>query len=360
MNDSNHPWRDRYLDLVHGRARGVTAGLLRMGLWAASWFYSAGVRLRNALYDWSWRTIHRVRVPVISIGNLTVGGTGKTPAAEYIAGYYRSLGLRVAILSRGYGEVGGRNDEARVLEANLPDVPHLQGADRVGLANIAVEELESQVLVLDDGFQHRRLGRDLDLVLIDATSPWGLGSVLPRGLLREPVGGVGRADAVLLTRCDQVEGGQRRQILERIRRLAPRAVIASAIHQPVELTNAEGHSIATGLIEERPCAAFCGIGNPEGFRRTLLDLGGDLRAWRTFPDHHPYKRPDVQALHDWASALPEEAVILTTQKDLVKLMLVELAGRPLWSVRIRLAVEENEEALQNLLHDRVVKQLEEA
>jgi tetraacyldisaccharide 4'-kinase len=205
------------------------------------------------------------------------------------------------------------------------------------------------VLVLDDGFQHRRLGRDLDIVLVDATCPWGLGCVLPRGLLREPLSGLGRADAVLLTRCDQVEAGQRRQILERVRRLAPKAVIAAASHQPVELINAEGQSNPTALIRARPCAAFCGIGNPEGFRRTVLDLGGDLRDWRTYPDHHPYTRSDVQDLQDWASALPEEAVILTTQKDLVKLRLVELAGRPLWAVRVRLAVLENEEALQALL-----------
>src|SRR5439155_4635434 len=129
---------------------------------------------------------------------------GNTPCVEYLARHYRDLGLRVAVLSRGYGAREGRNDEALVLEANLPDVPHLQGADRVALARIAVEELESNVLVLDDGFQHRRLARDLDVVLIDATEPWGYGYLLPRGLLRESPRGLKRAGAVLLTRCDQV------------------------------------------------------------------------------------------------------------------------------------------------------------
>ena len=109
---------------------------------------------------------------------------------------------RVAILSRGYGgpDGGGRNDEALVLEENLPDVPQLQGADRVALAHVAVEELESEVLVLDDGFQHRRLARDLDVVLIDATNPWGHGHLFPRGLLREPVSSLRRADVLVLTR----------------------------------------------------------------------------------------------------------------------------------------------------------------
>src|SRR5262249_43603746 len=153
------------------------------GLWALSLVYGAAIRLRNLCYDRGWRRSYRAPIPVISVGNLTVGGTGKTPCVEYVARYYRERNLRVAILSRGYGSSDGPNDEARVLEENLPDVPHLQGADRVALAEIAVEELDSELLILDDGFQHRRLARDLDMVLIDATQPWGHDFLLPRGLL---------------------------------------------------------------------------------------------------------------------------------------------------------------------------------
>src|SRR5262249_14336937 len=155
--------------------------------------YGLAVRLRNLCYHLGWKRSYRAPVPVVSVGNLTVGGTGKTPCVEYVARYYREHDLRVAILSRGYGgssrpptPSSGRNDEARVLEENLPDVPHLQGADRVALATVAVEELDSEVLVLDDGFQHRRLARNLDVVLVDTTVPWGYGYLLPRGLLREP------------------------------------------------------------------------------------------------------------------------------------------------------------------------------
>src|SRR5205823_12595962 len=147
-------------------------------------------------------------VPVVSVGNLTAGGTGKTPCVEYVARVYRQWEVRVAVLSRGYGSHGGLNDEALVLEENLPDVPHLQGADRAALAAAAVEELESEVLVLDDGFQHRRLARDLDLVLLDATNPWGHGYLLPRGLLRESPKGLKRDGVVMLTRCDQVSGDE--------------------------------------------------------------------------------------------------------------------------------------------------------
>src|SRR5262249_31870064 len=143
-------------------------------------------------------------VPVISVGNLTMGGTGKTPCVEYVSRRLSDRGHRVAILSRGYGEGDGPNDEALVLEQDLPDVPHLQGADRVALAHMAVDELESEVIVLDDGFQHRRLGRSLDLVLIDATQPWGHGFLCPRGLLRESPGELARAHVLIITRCDHI------------------------------------------------------------------------------------------------------------------------------------------------------------
>ena len=120
---------------------------------------------------------------------------------EWLARWFRRRGVRVAILSRGYGHTGGLNDEGRVLEENLPDVPHLQSPDRVALAQVAAVELETEVIVLDDGFQHRRLRRDLDVVLIDALEPFGLGRLFPRGLLREPVRSLERAGVVVLSRC---------------------------------------------------------------------------------------------------------------------------------------------------------------
>ncbi|HEY1186298.1 MAG TPA: tetraacyldisaccharide 4'-kinase, partial [Gemmata sp.] len=139
----------------------------------ASGPYGLAARTRNALFDRGWKRTHRAPVPVVSVGNLTLGGTGKTPCVEWVARFFREREVQVTILSRGYGSAGGQNDEALVLEDNLPDVPHLQGADRVALAATAVEELEAELLVLDDGFQHRRLHRDLDIVLIDATRPPG-------------------------------------------------------------------------------------------------------------------------------------------------------------------------------------------
>lgn len=341
--------RDHFLRLISGAAHGATPALERLALRAASLPYGLAVRLRNVAYRLGWLSSRRVGVPVVSVGNLTAGGTGKTPCVAYIARYFRGLGRRVAILSRGYGGAGGRNDEALVLEEELPDVPHLQGADRVALAATAIEELESQVLVLDDGFQHRGLARDLDLVLVDATAPWGHGYLLPRGLLREPVSALRRAGIVLLTRCDQAPAEQRERLRQTISRIAPNVPMIETSHRPVELFNSDGTVASLELLRERPIAAFCGIGNPEAFRRTLLDLGADVIAFRVYPDHHAYTREDVEDLRRWSGDLPADAVVVTTQKDLVKLRLSQLGDRPLWCLRIRLHVESGQDVLEDRL-----------
>jgi tetraacyldisaccharide 4'-kinase len=288
---------------------------------------------------------------VISVGNLTLGGTGKTPCVEYVARFCRQRDVRVTILSRGYGSVRGRNDEALVLEENLPDVPHLQGPDRVVLASTAVEELESEALILDDGFQHRRLQRDLDLVLLDATNPWGHGYLFPRGLLREPARSLRRAGVIALTRCDQVEPAVRRALREAVERLAPQVPVVETTHRPVGLINSERQQTPLEDLGKYRVAAFCGIGNPEAFRKTLVDLGADVRAFRIFADHHAYSRADVESLRTWAGQQAKDCVIVTTQKDLVKLRLAMLGGRPLWALQICLHVEVGQELLDRKLQE---------
>jgi len=343
------PSGDYYRDLIGGRECGLWAGMQRLVLRLASVPYSAAVRARNWLYQLGWKQSFWASVPVISVGNLTVGGTGKTPCVEYVARFCREQGLRVAILSRGYGSAGGWNDEALLLEENLPDVPHLQGADRVALAQAAVEELESEVLVLDDGFQHRRLRRDLDVVLIDATNPWGHGYLLPRGLLREPRSSLRRAGVIVLTRCDQVSLPMLRRFREEISLIVPGVPVAVTVHQPVELVDAEQRTELLALVKQSPVAAFCGIGNPEAFRRTLADLGAEVCAFRSYSDHHAYTRADVQGLRTWAGQQPEHSLVLTTQKDLVKLRLTQLSGRRVWALRVRLEIQSGQGELNEQL-----------
>jgi tetraacyldisaccharide 4'-kinase len=349
----------RFHRLVSCETRGVGAALARAGLRALSWPYGLGVRCRNAFYTLGWKRVHHATVPVVSVGNLTLGGTGKTPAVEYAAHFFRERKRRVAILSRGYGAEHGCNDEALVLEENLPDVPHLQGPDRVELAHAAVGELESELLILDDGFQHRRLHRDLDIVLVDATNPWGHGHVFPRGLLREPKSSLRRAALVLLTRCDQVGPWRLQELRVEIAKIAPRVPLVESIHQPRRLMNGE-HEAPLELLREHPIAAFCGIGNPAAFHemihRFALDCGrlaprdaASRSEATTFPDHHAYTRADVDWLRSWARQLPEDALIITTQKDLVKLRLPDLAGRPLWALQIALQPTRGRESLDHML-----------
>lgn len=348
------PSAETYHALIRGDRRGPIAALTRAGLRAASWPYGFGVWWRNRLYDRGWKTIHQAAVPVVSVGNLTLGGTGKTPCVEYVAGFYRDLGLPVAILSRGYGADQGRNDEAMVLEENLPDVPHLQGPDRVALATTAVEELEVELLVLDDGFQHRRLGRELDIVLIDATAPPSRDYLFPRGTLREQVRGLGRAGVFLLTRCDQVDPAAIEEARAWLTTRFPGCPVATSEHRPTELIGVDRIG-AVDDLRGRVVGAFSGIGNPAAFRRTLEDLGARVAAFRAFPDHHPYARADIDDLNDWASGLPPGAMIATTQKDWVKLRVPDLGGRSLWAVRIGLAIRDGREAfndaLRRVVHD---------
>jgi tetraacyldisaccharide 4'-kinase len=189
-----------WVRVVRGVERGPLAGVARFGLWFLQWPYRLVVANRNARFDQS--TPFRAAVPVVSVGNLSVGGTGKTVCVEWVARQLRDAGHAVTILSRGYGKnSSSQNDEAMMLAVNLPDVPHLQGPDRSVTARLAVEELEAEVLVLDDGFQHRQLHRDLDIVLLDATQPATSQWPLPRGTYREPFSSLVRANAVILTRC---------------------------------------------------------------------------------------------------------------------------------------------------------------
>lgn len=335
--------------LTRGETRGPPAAVLRAGLWWARWPYGLGVWSRNRAFDVGWKRVARATVPVVSVGNLTLGGTGKTPCVEYVARAYRDFGKQVAILSRGYGADSGPNDEALVLEANLPDVPHLQGRDRAALAATAVDELESEILVLDDGFQHRRLHRDLDVVLLDATRPISREYLFPRGSMREPVSGLKRAGLAIFTRCDQAGEAAVAEQRTWLGKRFPNLPTATATHAPVELIGTDDRTEPVAALQGRPLGIVSGIGNPAAFRRTLADLRASAVGERTFPDHHNYTRSDVDALRTWAETLPADAWIATTQKDWVKLQIPDLAGRPLWAVRVGMQFLDGEDTVREKL-----------
>ncbi len=369
-----------FREIVDGRRRGAGASLLRGGLRLGESCYATAVRLRNRLYDVGAARAHRIGVPVVSVGNLTLGGTGKSPMVRWLARRFRQSGVSPAVVSRGYGSAAGEaNDEALELRLLLPDVPHVQNPDRVAGGREAVEKYGAQLVLLDDGFQHRRIARDLDIVLLDALTPFGYGHVFPRGMLREPVSGLRRADAVVLSRADLIEPAEREAIWRVVRRYAPAAIRVEAAHAPRTLISTAGKGgpeKGTGTfcaqhpegrsgkrclspfpaLKETPIdslrdesiAAFCGLGNPAGFRHTLEQCGCRVVAFREFPDHHRYTAEDVESLARWAEGLGATAVLCTC-KDLVKIARDRLGNMPLQAVQIDLELLSGQEALESRL-----------
>lgn len=340
---------DSYHALIRGELRGPWPMLLRSALRMIGIPYGGVMWLRNQLYSSGWWHATHVERPVICVGNLTLGGTGKTPCVEYVARHFADQGHAVAILSRGYGHTGGRNDEAMILEDNLPDVPHLQGRDRVSLAQTAIEELESDVLILDDGFQHRRLHRDLDIVLVDAIRPLAREWIFPGGLLREGVSGLRRAGVILLTRCDAAGPENVRQQQEWLNRRCPGTPVYRTEHCPIAWIGEQGHDEPLEHPETRNVIAFAGIGNPQGFHATLRNLGYTILEARNFPDHHNYTREDILSLQQWAEKFPGPVFVATTQKDWVKLRIDRLGEVPLKALKIGFRIlDQEEEFIQQL------------
>jgi len=328
-----------FRELVSGRRKGLAARSLLALLAAAEQPYAWAVRRRNARFDRDPAAAVRVPAPVVSVGNLTVGGTGKTPFVAWLAQWFCGQGVPVTLISRGYGARRGLpNDEALELAARLPGVPHLQNPDRVAAARQALATRPRQVLVLDDAFQHRRLARDLDIVLLDALAPFGFGRLLPRGLLREPVESLARAQVIALSRSNAVAPVERQAIERRVQQVAPHATWLELVHRPTQLVAASGQSCAPSALAGQPVAAFCGIGNPEGFRHSLAACGLVVSDLLPLPDHCPYGPARVQQLARWLGQQPQVKHVICTRKDLVKLERDELAGRRLWALDIELEI----------------------
>src|SRR5690349_17656688 len=290
--------------------------------------YSAITRTRLSLYRRG--TFHSTKLdrPVISVGNITTGGTGKTPLVEWVARNLASAGKKVCILTRGYGRDNpdrmvivsdGHNlmatpseagDEPFLLATNLAGtVAVISSADRVAAGNEAIQQFDTDCFVLDDGFQHLRLERDLNIVTIDATNPWGGGHLLPYGHLREPLSGLSRADCIVITRTDQTDNID--DLRGEIRRHAGDIPIFKSRMRNSRITPLQKSS--TALVP--PVAAFCAIGNPRSFFNAIEHQAVLQKA---FPDHHRYSQRDVDSLIDDARRAGATSLV-TTAKDAVKL-----------------------------------------
>ena len=277
----------------------------------------AGVSLRNRGFD-RGRGVIEVGVPVISVGNLTVGGTGKTPMVIALVRRLTAMGFNPAVVARGYkAGAGEANDEERLIRARCPEVAYVANPDRVAGAERACGRFGADVVVLDDGFQHRRLARALDIVLVDATCPFGYEHLLPRGLLREPLASLRRANLVAVTRCDQVSAATKQQVTRRIRSVAGGAAVVQCVHRVSGLRRLDGVERA-GSLEGVRVALFAGLARPEAFATTVRALGAEVVGQRWWPDHHRYRVADVDSLLK-SGTFPPYDLLLTTEKDAVKL-----------------------------------------
>ena len=345
----------KFRELVSGKKKGFTGFAFQLATSVAEIPYSWAVAWRNRKYDQGKKEIITVDAAVISVGNLTVGGTGKTPMVSWLCRYLRGQQIRVAIVSRGYGALKGstENDEALELYQNLPDVPQVQNPDRVAGAKLAIEEFESQCIVLDDGFQHRRIDRDLDLVLLDALEPFGFEHQLPRGTLRESIQGLKRADIVILSRAGFLKDTQRRVIKERVQKISPTALWAEVHHEPHSLLNHQGEVETLEYLSGKKVIAFCAVGNPRGFEFTLQECGCEVLNLKVFPDHHEYQREDIESLRAWAETHQTD-LILCTHKDLVKVCLNSLGPSSLYALRIGIQFLSGQEQVEQKLNELLV------
>jgi len=333
--------RTQLLETISGNRKGIVAALTRISLGCVTPIYRMAIYLRNKRFNTATkqrngRVIRNAGIPVISIGNMTTGGTGKTPMVIWITKRLRSYGMRVAIVSRGYGSenrsgVNGPNDEALEMEHRLPDTPHLQDPDRYRMTQIAANELDSEIIVLDDAFQHRQLARNLDIVLIDATEPFGFHRLLPRGLLREPLHGLLRSDLIVLMRVHLISIADRNAIVQKIKRYAPNTAIAETRIRANHLLQFDGQTEAIAKLKGQPVFVFCGIGNPENFNLTLEKLNCDIIGSEQYADHYHYQRSDLEHIKNSAQA-NKAAMIVCTHKDLVKIGTNRLGGIPVYAL----------------------------
>ena len=345
------PDAESFRRLIDGRATGLVATLSRTGLSAIKIPYEALVRLRNYGYEDSILTTKKASAPVISVGNLTLGGTGKTPLVAWLAHWFAQHNKKPAIISRGYkAKTGQLSDEAAELKILLPTVPHYANKQRIIAAGEAVTK-GSDVLLLDDGFQHRQISRDLNLITIDATDPFGCNRIFPRGLLREPLWGLKRADALVLTRTDQVSIKTRNEIQEQCFQFVgshDKPWIETE-HRPSNLRLVDGTTQPLKTLQDKRILSLSAIGNPAAFHRTLTTLGHEPVATLTFPDHHTYTTDDILRISEETESVGAE-IIVTTLKDLVKLPLANVRNRPLCALEIGIQFKTGLQDLEYLLN----------
>ncbi|MCK4590618.1 MAG: tetraacyldisaccharide 4'-kinase [Candidatus Latescibacteria bacterium] len=339
--------------IVGDERNGFWLTLLRYLLWVCSLIYGLAVWLW--LLGYRWRLFRRssLTTKVISVGNITLGGTGKTPLVALLARILQEREKRVAVLSRGYRRRGkgikiisdGKKilsnpqeagDEPYLLAKSLRNIPVIVGKDRVQAGRLTTEKFASEILLLDDGFQYLKLRRDLDIAVIDAANPFGNGHLLPRGILREPLSSLKRAHLFCLTRVDQAR--KLGELENRLNTLNPKTPIVECIHSPCFLRKLpDGPQVGLERLSGRRVVAFSAVGNPEGFEQSLVKLGAQLVGRMRFKDHHRYSVKDLERIARLARNSQAQMVV-TTGKDSVNLSQTSVFDIEMWSLEIEIQV----------------------
>tara|TARA_B110000908_G_scaffold73244_1_gene88346 strand:- start:358 stop:1575 length:1218 start_codon:yes stop_codon:yes gene_type:complete len=338
-------------DVIFGRAKGLRASLMRVFLRCLSWIFRGLVSLRLNLFKRGWKKQAHLGTMVISIGNITVGGTGKTPVVELFARTLRDRGRKVSILSRGYKskpldepqewhkkdtgelilgkympkvvssgkgvelEVQYAGDEPYMLAKNLDNVSVVVDKDRVKGGKFAIQELEADILLLDDGMQFLKIAHSIDIVLVDSNSPFGTGAMMPRGTLREPPRNLCRADYIFITKCRHPNN---KKLIRKIRKYNKVAEIIECTHGPVHLENVfTGEIKSLSFLKDKYIAAISGIAVPESFEEKLTDLGANVLFHRTFSDHYSFSQDDIDRFMKRCMRRDAD-IIVTTEKDAVR------------------------------------------
>ncbi|MEW6686901.1 MAG: tetraacyldisaccharide 4'-kinase [Candidatus Edwardsbacteria bacterium] len=338
--------------------------LLSFLLLPFSFLYGAIIIFRNWLYEQNIFKSYSFNIPVISVGNITVGGTGKTPFIAYLARFLRDNAKRVVILSRGYKRreyrssvVSNRErvlvscqeagDEPYLLAENLSGVPVMVGRDRVGLARLVREKFQPEIILLDDGFQYRALKRDLDIVLINVNDPFGNKRLFSSGPLREPLKSLKRAHIFILTHSTSQE--KIAQLTTELSKYNPEAQVFMAVYQPVKLKEfVSPKEISFEELKIKRLYAFSSIANPLSFRNTLDSLQANIIGWEIFPDHYWYKIEDLPKIEEKAVNSQAE-ILLTTEKDKVRLPKEWKSKLPCYILGIEIKILSGEKILQKLV-----------
>jgi len=358
-----------YLEVIHEERRGTGVSLLRTLLYGASKVFQLAIKARRFLYNVRILRDSTLGVQVIAIGNLTYGGTGKTPVVEKFARELRDQGRNVAILSRGYrskptplhtlllnklllrqdttpprvvsdgksllldSEMAG--DEPYMLASNLKDVVVLVDKDRVKSGRYAIEKFGCDTLLLDDGFQYWKLrGRRQDIVLIDRQQPFGNERLIPRGSLREPPSHLARASTIFITKSD----GNTAELRRRISQFNPSAGVIECIHHPLYLEDVfTGERLGLESLKGRKVASLSGIAQPESFEQSLIGLAAELVYHRRFADHHRFTQQEVLNTINRSKKRQAEAII-TTQKDAVRFPKIDRRDLPIYFMRVEIKI----------------------